>query len=165
MTTITEPSAGGSRASSARLGPGPTVVEVWAPRCTECIAMASDLRSVAAEYAGRVGLETVNAADEPNEAVRLGVRGTPTLIGYRDGEEVLRLTGRRSRSELFSVFGIVAGDAPDSASIGRQDLVLSAGAGLALAVGGILAGPAWVLLGLGVTVAALGVARWAKLRT
>lgn len=140
---------------------GPTVLEIWSPTCVECRAMESDLEAVAAEYSGRVGLELVNAYDELETVRRLGVKGTPTLIGRRDGEEVFRTVGRRSRLELETLFeAVAAGDG--APAVGYGDLLLRLGAGVVLVGAGLLSGPAWALVGIGVAILALGVISWLR---
>ena len=86
----------------------PSLIEVMAPRCVECRAMQPDLDAVAEEYQARVDLVVINAAEEPERAAALGILGTPTLIAMRNGGEVARFTGRRSRSELEDLFEAVA---------------------------------------------------------
>lgn len=139
----------------------PTVIEIWSPTCVECRAMASDLEAVAADYSGRVGLELVNAFDELETVRSLGVKGTPTLIGLREGEEVFRTVGRRSRTELEALFEAVSigGGAP---AVGHGDLVLRLGAGVALIGAGLLSGPAWALVGIGLAILMLGVISWLR---
>lgn len=139
---------------------GPTVLEIWSPGCVECRAMQPDLDAVAADYSDRVGLELVNAVDELESTRRLGVRGTPTLIGVREGKEVFRVVGRRTRSELEALFDAVAvGEAP---AVGYGDLWLRLGAGLILIAAGVLSGPAWALVGFGVAILGLGVISWLR---
>jgi len=93
--------------------------------------MASDLDTVATDYEGRVELERVDVADDPDRAMELGARSTPTLIAMTGGEETARLIGRRSRHELDQLFGAAA--AGTSSTVGRVDPVLSAAAGAVLA--------------------------------
>ena len=89
---------------------------------------------------------------------------TPTLIGFRDGAEVFRVAGRRSRDELKGLFAAAAGEA-DADSVGRGDIMLRVGAGAVLAASGLLAGPAWPLVGIGAVVVAAGLIPWTRRRT
>lgn len=138
-------------------GDQPTIIEVWAPSCVECRAMQSDIDFAVAEFAGLVRLASVNAASEPELARSLGAMATPTLIGVSAGNEVFRVVGRRTRSELQELFrAVAAGEA--APEVGRQDRILRAGAGLSLVIFGALSGPVWPLVGIGGAVAAWGVA-------
>jgi thioredoxin-like negative regulator of GroEL len=117
--------------------------------------MQPDLDAVAEQFAGGTKLITVNAENEVDTVRSLGVKGTPTLIGYKDGDEVFRYTGRRSRSELEAMFSSLAiGQRP--VGVGRQDLMLRVGTGLALLVAGLFTGPAWPLTAIGMLLVAAG---------
>lgn len=140
---------------------GPMVVEVWAPTCSACRAMQPDVDDVVAEYGDRVGFRAVNAAVEPDLVRSLGVKATPTLIGFRDGVEVFRVAGRRSLGELRGLFDAAAGTA-DPGNVGRTDTALRVGAGGVLATAGLLAGPAWPLVVIGGAVVAAGLIPWMR---
>ena len=135
----------------------PRIVEVWAPSCIECRAMESDLQEVAAEFAGRVRLEKVNAAADLAAAQELRAMATPTLIGFVDGAESFRMVGRRSRAELTAIFASAA-DGQPARGVGSQDRILRIAAGAAVATVGAFAGPAWPLLAVGLGIAAWGLA-------
>jgi thiol-disulfide isomerase/thioredoxin len=128
----------------------PTVVEVMTPYCVECRAMQPDLDAVAHQYSGIVDLVLLDAAKEIDRAAELKVRGTPTLIAIKDGAELARFTGRRSRSELSELFAAVAdGDTGTLSRSSRGDRVVWATAGVLLAGAGLLAGPSRPLMVLG----------------
>ena len=135
----------------------PTILEIWAPTCVECKAMQPDLDDVAREFSDLVDVRMINAADELGTVQGLGVRATPTLIGVRDGEEVFRIVGRRSRAELEELFGVVGrgGLVP---GFSRQDVMVRLSAGLALLVIGLAGGPVWPLVILGTAVLIYGTA-------
>ncbi len=123
--------------------------------------MRSDLESVAADYSGRVGFELVNAFDELETVRRLGVRGTPTLIGVRAGEELFRVVGRRTRPELEELFEAVATGEKAPAS-GGVDVLLRLGSGIVLAGMGLISGPTWPLIVIGFTILTFGVTSWRR---
>lgn len=139
----------------------PTILEFWAPTCVECRAMQSDLDEVAETFSDRVALKMVNAAEESEPVRRLGVRATPTLIGVREGREVFRVMGRRSRTDLNEIFEAVTQGGPVRRG-SRQDLVLRLSAGSALLGTGLAIGPVWPLVVLGVAVLSYGMASLLK---
>jgi thioredoxin 1 len=139
----------------------PTLIEVMTPHCVECRAMQPDLDAVAEQHADSVDLVVVDATKEPDRVSALRVLGTPTLIAVSEGMEVARFTGRRSRAELTDLFSAVAaGEAASVASISRGDLIVWAIGGAVLAGAGLLSGPSWILVALGV-----GLAGYASLRS
>lgn len=141
----------------------PTILEIWAPTCAECKAMQPDLDDVAKEFADRVDVRMINAADELETVKRLGVRATPSLIGVREGEEVFRSVGRRSHTELYRLFEAVGSGGPVP-KYSRQDAVVRVSAGLALLGVGLAGGPVWPLVILGTAVLIYGTAPvlWAR---
>jgi hypothetical protein len=111
--------------------------------------MEPDIRDVADRYSGSVRFEQVNAAADPDLVRDLGVIGTPALIGYVDGVEVYRATGRRTHPELEALFAELATGATPVSGPTRADLVVRIGAGSALIVAGILIAGAWPLIAVG----------------
>ncbi|ACL26173.1 thioredoxin domain-containing protein [Chloroflexus aggregans] len=82
----------------------PVVVDVWAPWCMPCRVTRPILKRLAQEYQGRVALWEVNAEEHPDLLRELRIYGIPTLIAYRDGQEVSRQLGAKSEAELRSLF-------------------------------------------------------------
>lgn len=127
----------------------PTLIEVVTPHCVECRAMQPDLDAVAGEF-DSVDLIVLDATRHKETVAELRVLGTPTLIAVRDGAEIARFTGRRTRGELDELFAAVAtGDPTGLANMTRSDRVVWSVAGAALAGAGLTMGPAWLLVAIG----------------
>lgn len=77
--------------------PGLTLLDFWAPWCGPCRMAAPVLEALSEEYAGRVSFGKVNVDEESDAAGKLGVMSIPTLILFRDGEEVERLIGMQGK--------------------------------------------------------------------
>ena len=80
---------------SARM---PVLVDFWAEWCTPCTVIAPVLERVALRYCGRlvVAKLEVDAGRNMKLAGRYQVRGFPTVILFRYGEERDRFTGART---------------------------------------------------------------------
>lgn len=112
---------------------GARIIEVWAPWCAPCRAMAPNLDELALEYEGRVTLEKVNADADPARVNELGVRVVPTVIAMTGGRETGRRMGTLSRNDLAAMFEAArAGMAPPPAGVAPADRVLRLAAATAL---------------------------------
>ena len=71
----------------------PVLVDLWAPWCGPCKAIAPALESLAVERAGKLRIAKVNVDEEPAVSARLGVQGIPTMVLYLGGAEIARQVG------------------------------------------------------------------------
>lgn len=86
-----------SFAEDVLASPLPVAVDFWAAWCPPCRVIAPILNELAAEYAGRLVIAKLDADEYQRYRVQLGVQGLPTLIIFKDGREVERLIGARSK--------------------------------------------------------------------
>ena len=85
----------------------PVVVDFGAPWCPPCRAIAPFREELASEYAGRLTVATVNIDQESGWASTFGVTGLPTLIVFKQGQEVQRLRGAAPKRVLQEAFDAV----------------------------------------------------------
>src|SRR4030095_15977498 len=73
--------------------PGLAVVDFTADHCPPCRMMAPHVDALARELSGRFVVAKVDVDTEPALTARFGVRGTPTVVFFRDGQIVDRIVG------------------------------------------------------------------------
>ena len=113
--------------------PNPIVIDVWAPWCMPCKMIEPSLEKLGKEYAGKVDIWRINADENPEISKALKVRAIPTLIGFKDGEEVARSIGNKSYKALAQFFeGILTGEEVKTSGLTMTDRVLRFFAGIVL---------------------------------
>lgn len=80
---------------------GPVMVDFWGPQCRPCLALMPAVEQLEEEYAGKIKVAKLNAAENRMLCAKLRVMGLPTYLFYKDGVEVKRITGERTtRNDL-----------------------------------------------------------------
>jgi len=78
----------------------PVIVDFWAPWCAPCKAFAPVFQQAARAYPLRVLFTKVDTEAEQFLASRFKIRSIPTLIVFKNGEEVERVSGALSDEDL-----------------------------------------------------------------
>src|SRR5215475_233865 len=78
----------------------PILVDFWAPWCGPCRAMSPAVEAAAQKLAGDARVYKVNVDDNPSVSPRFGIRGIPTMILFKDGQETNRLVGVCSAEQI-----------------------------------------------------------------
>jgi len=88
-------------ATAVEAGNLPRLLQVISPDCHACRFVQSELNSLRALDAGRLDIDTLNIAKNPDEARRLNVHMVPTLIFFDiHGREMFRHLGEWSAEEI-----------------------------------------------------------------
>ena len=80
----------------------PVLVDLWAEWCSPCLVIAPILKKLVDEYDGGIRLAKVEVDEGENMklAGRYKVRGFPTVLLIKNGEEVARFSGAKPLSFL-----------------------------------------------------------------
>jgi thioredoxin 1 len=89
-------------------GEGSVLVDFWGPRCQPCLAMMPTIAKLEEEADGAVRVVKVNSAENREICRDLRVFGLPTYVLMRDGEELERLSGEVSKTDIERAFATLA---------------------------------------------------------
>ena len=79
---------------------GMVLVDFWAEWCMPCKMMLPVLNELAEEMEGKVTVGKLNIDISRNTAARFGIRSIPTMILFKNGVEIHRFTGVKTRDYL-----------------------------------------------------------------
>lgn len=87
-------------AESLAASKGVMFIDFWAPWCSPCRMVAPIIDQLADEFKGEAIVGKVNIDENEEAAVRYNVASIPTMIIFKDGQEVERIVGARPRPQL-----------------------------------------------------------------
>ena len=94
----------------------PVLVDFWAPWCRPCLVMGPAIEQLAEAFDGRATVAKVNVDENPALSERFKVTSIPTLILFRDGQVVDRLTGIAPQAVLAEKLAALTGESVAKAS-------------------------------------------------
>jgi len=85
---------------------GTVLVDFWAEWCGPCKMIAPLLDQIAEENEGKVKIGKVDVDQNSGLAGKYNIRAIPTLIIFKDGEQVEEVVGMTSKAALEQKLGL-----------------------------------------------------------
>ncbi len=79
---------------------GLTVVDFWAEWCGPCRAIGPIIEQLSSEYDGKVLVGKVDVDNNPEVAMKYGIRSIPTILFLKNGEVVDKQVGSTTKQVL-----------------------------------------------------------------
>jgi thioredoxin 1 len=80
----------------------PVLVDFWAEWCGPCRMIAPIVEQLAGEYSGKMRVAKLDADQSPDVLMHYGIMGIPTLILFKGGEPVVRITGYQPKDRIVN---------------------------------------------------------------
>ena len=80
----------------------PVVVDFWATWCGPCRKLGPVVEEIANEFEGKVKFAKLNVEESIESAKSFSVSGLPSLLIFKNGEAVERMTGLMPKSTIVS---------------------------------------------------------------
>ena len=109
LTPLTHPVSAGSAKEFDDLlfgSPLPIVADFWAEWCGPCRVVAPELEKLAKERSGQLVVAKVDTDALPDVAGRYAISGIPTLILFRQGRAVSRVSGAMPAEAIARELGL-----------------------------------------------------------
>ncbi len=71
----------------------PVLIDLWAPWCMPCRMISPIVEELGNDNQGKLKVCKLNTDENQNIAARYGIQGIPTLLFFKDGQEVDRIVG------------------------------------------------------------------------
>jgi thioredoxin 2 len=79
----------------------PVVVDIWAAWCGPCRMMAHQFAAAAKAARGRALFAKVDTDAAQRVAAQFGIRSIPTMIAFKNGQEIARQSGAMSQAQIL----------------------------------------------------------------
>jgi len=89
---------------SYKNGAMPFVIDLWATWCGPCRAIAPIIAELAEKYDGKIIVGKCDVEEADEVAAELRIRNIPTILFFKNGEQVDKLVGAVPKAKIEEKF-------------------------------------------------------------
>lgn len=103
MAKFTKATTDGSFEQDVIKAEKPVLVDFWAEWCGPCQALGPKLEEVAEAMSQKATIIKLNVDENPQTAAKYGVRSIPTMIIFKNGQDVDQIVGNVPKETIVSM--------------------------------------------------------------
>lgn len=82
---------------------GVVLADFYLSTCPHCQNVAKDVTAVSDELAGKVKVGKMDARENRTTSDKFSIEGVPTFIVFKDGQQVEKVSGERTKEQLLDM--------------------------------------------------------------
>lgn len=81
----------------------PVLIDFYAEWCGPCKAQSPILKEIASELGEKVKVIKIDVDKNPEIAMKYRIQGVPTLMVFKNGQQVFRQSGMMSKPQIYNI--------------------------------------------------------------